>query len=220
MRSKPSLTPVLGTALAAVAAGSLLAFSVVAQQAGLVDIALPRPVPATRPGASLGGITLPGAPSNPAAPRSSGPATTAPSPTLVASAPAPTPEAAPPTLAPEVPAPSEAEPSFEGLDDGRRPASTARVGDGDLERGWRKVGHGRGAEKHDRSSAVKKGGSNERSAPPGHARKSGTPAREHDRHHGPPSTPPGHATQKARAHGRDEAPGHAKDKGHAKHDKR
>lgn len=213
MRSKPTLTPLLGTALAAVAAGSLLAFSLVAQQAGLGDLKLPESVTARGPGGSLGAITLPGAPGNPAAGPSE-PAPTAPEPTLLAES-APAPEAAP-APAPQVGAPSDEVPSFDGLDDDRRPASTARVGNGELERGWQREGHGRASAKRD-SSRAKKHGSHKHSVPPGHARKSGARASDRDRGNGPPSTPPGHAKQEARGGERGHGHGHAKQKERGKH---
>lgn len=213
MRSKPTLTPLLGTALAAVAAGSLLAFSLVAQQAGLGNLTLPESATARGPGGSLGAITLPGAPNPAAGPSESAP--TAPEFTLVAeSAPGPAPEAAP-TPAPDVDAPSDEGPSFDGLDDDRRPASTTRVGDGELERGRQREGHGRASAKH--PSGGKKGGSDERSVPPGHARKSGAPASDRDRGNGSPSTPPGHAKQEARGDERGHGHGHAKHKERGKH---
>jgi hypothetical protein len=204
----------LGTALAAVAAGSLLAFSLVAQHAGLGDLTVPGPVTARGPGDSLGAITLPGQPGNPAAPGPAEPSPAAPEPTLVAEgAPGPTPEVVAPTPAPEVGAPGDEGPSFDGLDDERRPASTARVGDGELERGWQREGHGRASAKHD----AKKGVSHEDSVPPGHARRSGAPASDRERGNGPPSTPPGHAKQEARGDERGRAHGHDKHKERGKH---
>jgi hypothetical protein len=228
MRSKPTLTPVLGTALAAVAAGSLLAFSMVAQHAGLGDLTVPGPVTASGPGGSLGAITLPGVPGNPAAAGSPEPSPTASEPTLVASAPAPAPEVAP-TAPSDIPAPRDEGPSFDGLEDDRRPTSTTRVGDGELERGWQRAGHGRGAKKKDDGlHAARKGGASERSTPPGHARKSDAEATGSERGNGPPSTPPGHAKKEARGaehgHGgghsghddKDHDSGHGDDKGHGK----
>jgi hypothetical protein len=224
MRSKPTPTPLLGAALAAVAAGSLLAFSVVAQQAGLGQLRVPGPVTASGPGGSLGAITLPGAPGNPRAAGSPEPSPIAPEPTLVASAPPPAPEIAA-TPASDIPAPSDEGPSFAGLDDVRRPTSTTRVGDGELERGWQRAGHGRGADKKDDGlHAARKGGA---STPPGHARKSGAEGTGKDRGNGPPSTPPGHAKQEARGveHGHglggegdnDHDRGHGNNKSRGKH---
>jgi hypothetical protein len=213
MRSRRTFTPLLGTALAAVAAGSLLAFSLVAQQAGLGDLAVPGPVTASGARGSLGPITLPGAPGNPAPPGATEAAPSAPEPTVVASAPPPAPDVDSPP-APEAPAPRNDRPSFDGLEDDRRPTST-RVGNGELERGRQRKDHGRGPAGLF-AARTEGDGSNERSAPPGHARKSGAPSSDRDRGKGPPSTPPGHAKQQARGDERGHGQGQVKHKGRGK----
>jgi hypothetical protein len=209
MRSKPALTPVWGTALAAVAAGSLLAFSLVAQQTGLGNLGLSDRVASTAPGVSSSTITLPGGTAGgdgagrPGAEASEG--------STIASAPLATPSTTTPTTAvPDTSATADVEPSFDLPDLGRRAVSAARPSTEDSDqRGkdkgrpiWARGAHDQKKVEHGRrSGAARFQGDGPSAVPPGHSK---------NKEQGRPATPPGHSKEKHHGHGN--ANGHSKNK--------